>query len=66
MSDGRTVSAKLVGQATADQLANLKEQLGPERFRAARFETAAQIFEGMMTSSECPEFLTLIAYDYID
>jgi malate synthase len=66
MSDGRTVAAKLVSQATADQLANLKQQLGPERYAAARFDTAAQIFEGMMTSTECPDFLTLIAYDYID
>jgi malate synthase len=66
MSDGGTVTAKLVSQATADQLASLNKQLGPERLRAGRFETAAQIFEGMMTSTECPEFLTSIAYDYID
>jgi hypothetical protein len=29
-------------------------------------EAAARIFDQMMTSSGFPEFLTLIAYDYID
>ncbi|HEV2379649.1 MAG TPA: malate synthase A [Terriglobia bacterium] len=66
MTDGRTVTVDLVRRATRDQLGRLREQLGPERFGSAKFETASRIFEGMMTSAEFPEFLTLIAYDYID
>jgi hypothetical protein len=29
-------------------------------------ETAARIYDQMMTSPDFPEFLTLVAYDYID
>jgi hypothetical protein len=30
------------------------------------FKQAAEIYEGMMTSRDFPEFLTLVAYQYID
>jgi hypothetical protein len=30
------------------------------------FNKAAEIYEGMMTSKDFPEFLTVVAYDYID
>jgi len=32
----------------------------------ARMDLAARIYDQMMTSPDFPEFLTLIAYDYID
>ena len=32
----------------------------------ARMSEAAQIYEQMMTSPDFAEFLTLVAYDYID
>ena len=58
MNDGRTVTAELVIQATRQQA---------EKFRGqGKFDTAAKIFEQMMTSPDMAEFLTLIAYDYID
>ncbi len=51
LSDGRTVTAEMVRQAIDEQ---------------ARPGQASQIFKQMMTSAEFPEFLTLVAYDYID
>ena len=30
------------------------------------FKKAAEIYEGMMTSPDFPEFLTTVAYEYID
>jgi len=59
--DGRTVTPEIVRAATAQQLAKLKSQSGP-----GRFDDAAKIFEQMTTSAEFPEFLTLLAYPYID
>jgi len=61
LDDGRPVTAEMVRRATAEQLAKLKSQFG-----AGRFDDARKIFEQMMTSAEFPEFLTLVAYDYID
>jgi malate synthase len=61
LDDGRTVTPEMVRSATAQQLSKLKSQFG-----AGRFDDAAKIFEQMMTSAEFPEFLTLVAYPYID
>jgi malate synthase len=66
LNDGRPVTAGLVRQAIAQELEKLRKQVGAERFESGRFTTASQIFEKMMTSAEFPEFLTLLAYDYLD
>ena len=55
LSDGRVVTAEMVRKATDEQARSTAE--------SAR---AVQIFKQMMTSAEFPEFLTLVAYDYID
>lgn len=51
LDDGRAVTADMVRQAIDEQ---------------SRPGQAAQIFKKMMTSADFPEFLTLVAYDYID
>jgi malate synthase len=66
LSDGRTVTMGLVREAIAEELEKLHTQLGAERFDSLGFKTAAQIYEDMMTRADFPEFLTLVAYDYID
>ena len=40
--------------------------LGPGRFDKGHFDTAARLYEEMMTSDEFPDFLTLVAYDRLD
>jgi malate synthase len=57
LSDGRPVTREMVRHAIADQKNKLK---------GGRMAEAAEIFERMMTSAEFAEFLTLVAYDYID
>ncbi len=51
LQDGRPVTAELVLQATDHQ---------------AHGGQAAELFKQMMTSADFPEFLTLVAYDYLD
>jgi len=58
MSDGRTVTPELV-KATVDR--ELAEKPGTPNKKLA-----AQLFSEMMTKGEFSEFLTLVAYDYID
>ena len=36
------------------------------KLKGGRMAEAAEIFERMMTSADFAEFLTLVAYDYID
>ncbi len=54
---GRRVTPELVRRVIADQ---------KSRLPGARMAEAAQIYEQMMTDSDFAEFLTLVAYDYID
>jgi malate synthase len=61
MSDGRQVTADFVRKTIREQAAKLRDQTGE-----AAVNRAAQIYEDMMTSAEFPEFLTLVAYNYID
>ena len=66
MSDGRRVTAEIVRQTIAEELAKLKDRLGPLRFQSGTFEVAGTMFEEMMTSPEFPDFMTLVAYKYVD
>jgi len=57
LSDGRPVTQEMVRQAIAEQ---------KNKLNGGRMTEAAEIFERMMTSADFAEFLTLVAYDYID
>jgi malate synthase len=57
LQDGRRVTQELVRQVIAQQ---------KERLKGTRMAEAAQIYENMMTRPDFAEFLTLVAYDYID
>jgi malate synthase len=57
LSDGRRVTQELVRNVIDEQ----KNKLG-----GARMDSAARIYDQMMTSPDFPEFLTLVAYDYIE
>ena len=57
LNDGRRVTQDMVRNAIADQKKLLK---GP------RIAEASAIFDRMITSPDFPEFLTLVAYDYLD
>jgi malate synthase len=66
LNDGRAVTMDMVRRAIAEELEDLRTQLGSTQFESMGFEKAAEIYEGMMTSVDFPEFLTSVAYNYID
>jgi malate synthase len=57
LSDGRTVTRELVGAL----LVELKEEHEP-----AWKPEAVSLFERLSYSSDFPDFLTEVAYDYVD
>ena len=57
LSNGRRVTPKLVHSVIAEKRDSLP---------GTRMLEAAQIYEHMMTNPDFAEFLTLVAYDYID
>jgi len=66
MEDGRTVTEELVRQTIAEELEKMRARLGTERFDSGKFELAATIFQEMMTSPHFTEFMTQVAYEYVD
>ncbi|MGI9383137.1 MAG: malate synthase A [Methyloligellaceae bacterium] len=65
LDDGRTVTHALFEELLADEMAKLREALGPETYDAGRFPEAIEIFQ-TLTESDTPDpFLTLPAYQRI-
>jgi malate synthase len=60
--DGRVIDRALFDQLLDEEVANLKEELGAERFDGGRFADAIALFADLSTSETFEEFLTLPAY----
>lgn len=61
LEDGRVVTPDLVQAITEQELTRLTSQAPTGH----RFELAGRLFLEMMTADQCPEFLTLVAYDHL-
>ena len=57
--------AELVLDLHADEMAKLQNTLGAAAFSAGRFKEAGKLFLDLSLAEECPEFLTLRAYDHL-
>jgi len=66
LNDGRPVNAELIRKVIPEQLEHIRKLIGPKRFDSGKFDLASKLFEDMMTRKDFSEFLTLVAYDYID
>ncbi|MCU1338347.1 MAG: malate synthase [Bryobacterales bacterium] len=65
LSDGRKITPAMIRDTIRTQQAQIRTNLGDERFEKSKFPPAAQLFERMMVSPECKDFLTLEAYRYL-
>ena len=66
MSDGRVVTPELVRRTVAEELEKLRGHPGAAGPDAGKLDLAARLFEQITTGPEFPEFMTLVAYEYID
>jgi malate synthase len=66
LGEGPTVTRELVRQILDEETAKIREAVGDEVWRAGRPEETREIFEGVALSEELIEFLTLVAYEYLD
>lgn len=62
-ADGTKVTAELVERELADELARLRESLGPAAYAESKFDRAGELFLSISTAPEFVEFLTLPAYE---
>ncbi len=66
LTDGRTVTADLVREMLDEETAKIRESVGEETWQAGRPDETRRIFEQVALSEELTEFLTLVAYEYLD
>jgi malate synthase len=66
LQDGRKVTDKLVQEMIAEQVSKMAHERGPRSFSNGSFRLAADLLENLMTGVEFPEFLTRVAYNYLD
>ncbi|GAA2019309.1 malate synthase [Nakamurella flavida] len=62
LPDGTVITAELVRQILAEELAKIETAVGAERFAAGQFVTASEVFESVALDEEYVAFLTLPAY----
>ncbi|MBW2431491.1 MAG: malate synthase A, partial [Deltaproteobacteria bacterium] len=66
LSDGREVTLELFRDVMDEELQKIKKTIGEERFASGNYELAARLFDDIIAHKELEEFLTLVAYEYLD
>jgi malate synthase len=66
LDEGPTVTAELVRQILDEETAKIRSQVGEETWQAGRPSETREIFEQVALAPELIEFLTLVAYEYLE
>jgi malate synthase len=65
LDTGETVTADRVRRTVDEELAALRQEIGPEAYAAGRFEEARTLFERVALADDFVDFLTLPAYQTV-
>lgn len=65
LDNGEVCNIALVDQIMAEELEKIKIYLGTERYASGKIELASQLFRDMATAPKLENFLTTIAYPYL-
>ncbi len=63
LSNGKLVTAELFRELLNEELDNVRQEVGEERWQQGRFNRAAEIFDEITTSDDLVDFLTLPGYE---
>ena len=66
LEDGRKVTHAMVQEMIADQVMEVLRRIGPREFDRSRYPLAAELLESLVTGVDFPDFLTEVAYCYLD
>jgi malate synthase len=66
LDDGRVVTRELVHAVMDEEMARIRHSAGETAYTEGRYETAAKLFAGMMTSDDFAEFMPSLAYELLD
>jgi malate synthase len=62
LDDGRKVNVEMYEQLKAEELENIKQEVGTHAFENGRFQEAVQLFDQLILDGYFAEFLTLPGY----
>ncbi len=65
LADGRTVTLDLFRGLLREELARIESETGRAAFQSSRYSVAAGLLDTLVTASEFPGFMTLLAYDLL-
>lgn len=65
LDDGRTLTKDMVLKWQEEELQNIKNYVGEERYKNGKFDLATEIFDDLVLNDDFEEFLTLKAYNFI-
>jgi malate synthase len=63
LSTGETVTADLFDRILGEEMQTLRASFGEDRWNSGNFAVAIILFKQLANAKDCPEFLTLPAYD---
>lgn len=66
MDNGRSVTPELFHAVVVDVLTELKAKVGADFFNTHNYEKAAELFEQISLQDNFTDFLTLVAYEYLN
>jgi len=66
LADGRKVSLELYRRLLPEEMEKIKAMVGQAAFNAGQYQLAAQIFDRLVTEDKFTDFLTWIAYEYLE
>jgi len=66
LTDGRTITPELFLSMLDEELAKIAEELGNDAYEQRRFPEASEILKRVVLSPTFVDFITVVAYEYID
>ncbi len=65
-TDAGQITSQVFESIFAEEVANLKEQVGPDAYDKGRYQEAADLFHSLIVADQCGDFLTLPAYRILE
>ncbi len=66
LEDGRNITRELFREVLAQELVEIRKEVGEQRYGTGNYPLAASIMDDLCTGEEFVDFLTLVAYQHIE
>jgi malate synthase len=64
--DGPTITRQLFRSLLREEMARMRAEVAPQAYKDPNYRTAGDLLDVLATSDSFPEFMTLLAYSYLE